>query len=245
VLILPVTVLAIANLLMHLESFSIPLPAGLGIRLGIAAVLVLVSAIGGRIIPAFTRNWLAKRGQEGPEPHSVVDRLALGVLHTGLLVWTFLPDSPVTGALLVAGALLNFWRLLRWRGASTREEPLLLVLHVGYAWFVIGLVLLGLSVLGLAVPLTSALHALTVGAMGTMILAVMTRATRGHTGRTLTADSSTILIFVLIFMATLARVLAGFAVWTNTLLLTAALGWILAFSIFIFGYGRMLVSARQ
>src|SRR5487761_1252868 len=172
----PLVVLAIANLLMHLESVGMAVPAGLGWRLGLAAVLVLLSVIAGRIVPSFTHNWLTKRGAPArPTGRGLVDRAALGVLHLGLFGWVFFPAAPAIGAILLLGAALNAWRLLRWRGAATVAEPLLLILHVGYGWLVLGIGLLGLAVVGAAMPVAAAIHALTAGAIGTMILAVMTR----------------------------------------------------------------------
>src|SRR5947208_6446007 len=87
-----------------------------------------------------------------------------GNLHAGLFGWAFAPDFPPLGLLLLVSAALNLWRLTRWRGAATAAEPLLLVLHVGYAWIVFGAALLGLSMLYADVPLTAAVHALTAGA---------------------------------------------------------------------------------
>ena len=133
------------------------------------------------------------------------------MLHAGLFAWVALPDAAPVGFLLLAGAALNLWRLLRWRGSATIAEPLLLILHVGYAWLVLGSALLGLSMLDADVPRSAAIHALTAGAIGTMILAVMTRATRGHTGRELSADGATSLIFVLVSLAAITRVAA--AIW--------------------------------
>ena len=244
VMVAPVTVLAIANLLMHLESIGANVAPGLGWRLGIASVLVLVSAVAGRIVPAFTRNWLRKRGAEGPAPHGVVDRLALGGLHVALFVWVFLPADTVSGILLLMGSLLNAGRLFRWQGQKTQDEPLLLILHIGYAWLVIGVALLGVSTFAGPVPLSAALHSLTVGAMGTMIVAVMTRVTRGHTGRPLTAAGVTQVLFAAIQAATVTRVLAGFEIWTNGLLTLSAICWILAFVGFVVIYGPMLARKR-
>jgi uncharacterized protein involved in response to NO len=242
----PVTVLGIANLLMHLEAYGVALPPGLGWRLGIAAIIILISVVAGRILPSFTRNWMAKRGFELPAPHGIVDRIALGVLHTGLLAWVFLPDADVVGLTLIAGGVLNFWRLLRWRGGKAVDELLLLVLHLGYAWLVAGILLLGLSILLPSVPQSAAIHALTVGAMGTMILAVMTRATRGHTGRELSADSVTALIYLLVTLAAATRVAAPFAVhFYAPLLIFSAVCWVAAFGMFIFSYGPMLVGPRD
>jgi uncharacterized protein involved in response to NO len=243
----PVAVLGAANLLMHLESLGVRVPAGLGWRLGLAAVMVLLSVIGGRITPAFTRNWLVKRGEASADdfPPGGVDRLALGALLAGLFTWAAAPAAPAAGWLLIAGAAANLWRLSRWRGADTLQEPLLTVLHLGYAWLVAGAALLGWSVLSPAVPLGAAVHALTVGAVGTMILAVMTRASRGHTGRPLTACGFTRAIYALIVLATLARIAAAFAAdWTMGLLLASSVLWIGAFVLFLATYGRMLLTSR-
>lgn len=237
----PVLVLASANLLMHLEAQGVAIPAGLGWRLAIAAILILLSAVAGRIVPAFTRNWLAKSGKSGPAPHGAIDRLALSALHIGALFWTFMPDSKASGAVLLLAAVLNGWRLLRWRGLLTVGEPLLLILHIGYGWLAVGVALLGATAMGWNVSLSAALHSLTVGAMSTMILAVMTRATRGHTGRKLVADGLTGIIFILISGAAIARVAAGFGVWTDPLLVISAVLWAAAFLSFLGGYGPMFL----
>ena len=116
-MIAPLIVLGAASLLMHLEAAGLSVPAGLGWRLGLAAVLVLISVVAGRIVPSFTRNWLAKRGATAlPAAAGGIDRAALGVLHAGLFAWVALPDAAPVGFLLLAGAVFNLWRLLRWRG---------------------------------------------------------------------------------------------------------------------------------
>ncbi len=242
-MLLPIAVLGAANLLMHLEAIGVAVPAGIGWRLALAATLVLISVVAGRIVPSFTRNWLAKRGSTRlPAPHGLTDRGALGLLHAGLLGWAFLPQSYPVGALLVLGAALNLWRLARWSGGASFAEPLLFILHLGYAWLVFGVALLGLSVLKLGVPEAAAIHALTTGAGGTMILAVMTRATRGHSGRALTADYATTAIYVLVNLAAATRVAAAFvAIWTMPLLAASASLWIAAFTLFVLSYGPMLV----
>lgn len=144
------------------------------------------------------------------------------------------------------GAALNLWRLLRWRGFATAAEQLLLVLHVGYAWLVFGAALLGLAMLGADVPLSAAIHALTAGAVGTMILAVMTRATRGHAGRDLSADHVTVLIYGLVTLAAITRTAAAFdGAWTMPLLIISAGLWIAAFAGFVLDYGSMLLLPRR
>jgi uncharacterized protein involved in response to NO len=203
--------------------------------------------VAGRIVPSFTRNWLTKRGDSSlPAVHGRIDRAALGVLHTGLLGWAVFPAVRLVGLVLVLGAFLNLWRVLRWRGRATAAEPLLLFLHIGYAWLVLGTAFLGLAVLGVNLPESAAIHALTVGAAGTMILAVMTRATRGHTGRDQTADRRTSAIYVLITFAAISRVAAEFAGgWLMPLLVVSAAFWIGAFGPFLLCYGPMLLGPRD
>jgi uncharacterized protein involved in response to NO len=150
------------------------------------------------------------------------------------------------GVLLLLAAALNVIRLARWRGIATLEEPLLLVLHVGYLWLVVGVALLGLSMVSNAVPTAAAVHALTAGTMGTMSLAVMTRATLGHTGRVLRADTVTMLIYALVSASAIVRITAA---WVNSdpmpLYQVAALAWVGAFALFTGEYGPMLLAPRQ
>ena len=142
-----IAVLCIADLLMHLVG-GFAVPAGLAWRLGLAAIIVLISVVAGRIIPVFTRNWLTKHGvADLPAAHGMVDSVALGILHAGMIGWVFFPTSQLIGGLLLLAAALNLWRLMRWRGIATSAEPLLIILHVGYVWMVIGAALLGASVL--------------------------------------------------------------------------------------------------
>lgn len=238
-------ILGVANGLMHLEALGFAVPAGIGWRLGIACMVILISVIAGRLVPSFMRNWLAKRGRDLMIDRHWRERLSIFALHAGIVAWVFMPASRVVGIVLVIGGALQLWRLLRWRGTEAAAEPLLFILHVGYAWLVAGVLLLGAAALAPAVPASAAIHALTAGAMGTMILAVMTRATRGHTGRELAADQITTLIYLLITAAALARVAAPFSgVLYFPLILTAGAGWIGAFTIFAVRYGPWLMEPR-
>ena len=187
---LPILALAVANLLMHLELAGAAVSPGLGWRLGLAAIMILISVIGGRIIPAFTRNWLVtRRSPSVPAAHSLLDSVSLGLLHAGLIGWAFAPQFGPIGILLILAALANCPKLLRWQALRTFAEPLLTILHVGYLWLIAGSALLGASMFTNLVPLSAAIHAMTAGAIGTMILAVMTRVSLGHTGRPLHADA--------------------------------------------------------
>lgn len=242
----PLAVLGLANLLMHLEANGRAVPEGLGWRLALAAVLILISVIGGRVIPSFTRNWLVKRdAAKLPSAHGLVDTIALFALHSGLLAWALLPNSPVAGLLLIAGAALNLWRLCRWRAAATVAEPLLLILHLGYGWLIVGVALLGTALLSAEIPLSAGIHALSAGAIGTMTLGMMTRVSRGHTGRELTADGITTSIYVAVNFAAGTRLAAAFDDnWPLPWLMASGGLWIFAFLLFAFCYGRMLTTPR-
>jgi uncharacterized protein involved in response to NO len=239
-LLVPVFVLAIANLLMHLQ-------VELGWRLAVAVVIVLISVIGGRIVPVFTANWLNARGMTPVLPQLPwLTHAASGTLIAAMLGWVFLPHWRPLGLLLLAAATLNLVRLARWRGVATIEEPLLLILHVGYLWLVAGVALLGASSIIDAVPIPAAVHALTAGAMGTMILAVMTRATLGHTGRVLRADKATMVIYALVSASALIRIGASWVVdGQMELFEVAVLAWVGAFALFVAEYGPMLLAPRQ
>lgn len=241
-----VTVLAMANLLWHLDALGNG--AGtLDLRAGMAVISVLIALIGGRITPSFTRNWLVKTGRStlnastGP-----LDRTALGVLIAALSVWLVAPQHTITGVLLFLAAALHLLRLSRWRGWRTAAEPLVSILHIGYLWLPVGLVFLGISAIDpLSVTPSLALHALTAGAAGVMPLAVMTRATLGHTGRELRADAPTVAIYLLINLGAVARLAAGFMpAYYVSAVTVAALLWSGAFLLFAAVYGRYLAAPR-
>jgi uncharacterized protein involved in response to NO len=241
-----VLLLGIADLLMWLELTPLEVPPGLGGRLGLALIVILMTVVAGRIVPAFTRNWLRRRGLEpsqavGP---GAIDSAARGLLLAGFLGFAFFPASQVVGVLLLAAAGFNLVRLARWGGWKTVAEPLLFILHVGYFWIVAGSALLGASLLTDAVPQPAAIHALTAGAIGTMILAVMTRVSLGHTGRPLEADFATTLIYALVTIAAVARICAAIhGGWAFLLDLSGAF-WVASFALFALRYGPILIAPR-
>jgi uncharacterized protein involved in response to NO len=162
-----------------------------------------------------------------------------------VLSWAAAAETWFTGWLTLAAGAAVALRLSRWRGFHTLREPLLLILHVGYGWLALGLLLLGTdSIYGL-LPATAALHALTVGAIGTMTLAVMTRASLGHTGRPLSAGPVTKVIYALITAAAVLRVLSPFAGDNPELTLwLAGVAWSGAFGLFAVFYGSALARPR-
>ncbi|MEX1155373.1 NnrS family protein [Parvibaculum sp.] len=229
------TVLTAANAMIHAGAFGHYEWEEAGKRLAIAVVIMLISLIGGRIIPSFTTNWLRRQDILGTLPVPF-DRFDKGVLALGVVVlalWVVTGLTALSGAALIFAGLVHALRLARWRGAATLKEPLLWILHIGYAWLPVGLVLLGSAAWHPALA-TSALHALTVGAMGTMILAVMTRASLGHSKRELTAGRGTLAVYLLVLLAALARLAAPFAGSAQALALDLAAGaWIAAFALFV------------
>jgi uncharacterized protein involved in response to NO len=239
-----VTVLSAANVLSHLSSID-PELVRLGERIGLGVIAMLMTLIGGRIVPSFTRNWMAKRKMvPEPAPADRYDALALVVAALALASWIVAPDSLLAGGSLFLAGVLQIRRLGRWRGWRTAAEPLVLVLHFGYAWLALAFVLLGLGVLApSAFPATAGVHALTAGAFGVMTLAVMTRATRGHTGRELTAPWGTQLIYVSVNLGAILRVAAALLPGAYLpLLIVSAAFWSLAFGLFIALYARPLTS---
>ena len=214
-----------------------------GFRAGIGLVTVMISVIGGRIIPSFTRNWLVKRGLDRGLPGQP-DRFDIGVIAAtalALLAWILVPGSTLAGAALAVTGLLQLVRLARWSGWRTGSDPLVLILHLGYLWLPVGLLLLAWSILDTAVPRTAAIHALTAGAMATMILAVMTRATLGHTGHELRAGPATILAYALVTLGAILRVVAPLGALSYPVGMQAAgVLWAGAFVVFLVVYGPIL-----
>jgi uncharacterized protein involved in response to NO len=159
----------------------------------------------------------------------------------GLGLWVLLPEHPFSGGMLLAAGALNLARLARWQGQRTLAEPLVWSLHLGFAWVPLGLALLGLGVLlPEALPPTAGLHALTAGAIGGMTVAVMTRATLGHSGRPLTADRWTATIYLGVAASAALRAAAPLAEAAYvSLLWVSGLVWIAAFALFVVRYGRL------
>ena len=156
--------------------------------------------------------------------------------------WAMLPQGTVAGWFLILAGIVNLVRLSRWYGWFTWREPLVFVLHGGYAWLTLSLFLLGCAALGVGLPKEDAVHALTTGAVGVMTLGIMTRASLGHTGRPREADPATVAMYVLVTCGAMLRVFGPGTGLPNTLILgSAAACWSGAYLLFALVYGPYLL----
>ena len=244
-----VGVLIFANLVFHLEAANGDNAAqGYGFRLGLSVILVLITLIGGKIIPSFTRNWLVKQNQADlpVPPMQRFDKITIVATVATLLIWSVVPDLAVTGVALVAVAGLHTKRLLRWKGGLVKAEPLLWVLHLAYAFLPLGAVLNGVAILAPDVmPQTTALHVWTAGAIGLMTVGVMTRAALGHSGRPLHAGPATVLIYLMLAGSVITRVVVDLLPeFSMALLQVSALLWVGSFVGFALVYGALLIRPK-
>ena len=231
-----------ANILFHLRALSVT-STDLPERIGLSLVMMLLVLIGGRVIPNFTEEFLADSDRsERPASFSYYDGLSILLVGTAVVTWIVQPHSMTTGWVFAMAGLVNFGRLVRWYGWVTWREPLVLILHFGYGWYALSLLVLGGSILGIGLPIEDAIHAFTTGAVGTMTLAIMTRASLGHTGRPRHAGLLTVFIYMLVNLGAVLRVFGPITnVSTNLVLGAAAVSWSGAYLLFAVVYGRFLL----
>ncbi len=235
-----------ANLLFHAPDLSTRLDIH-GPTLAVDTILLMVVLVDGRIVPAFSGNALRTRHPDARvAPFGWVDRAALAAAAAVLVVDLVTPDGRLAGIVALVACVLHAWRLLRWRGWLTRDMPIAWVLHVAYAWIPVGLGLKGLWLLWQLEAGAGWLHALTAGAYATMILAVMTRAALGHTGRPLVAAKPIVIAYLLLTLAAVIRVFGPVvaptmpqATWT-----VAGSLWIVAFALYCAVYAPILSRRR-
>ncbi|MBM3565721.1 MAG: NnrS family protein [Alphaproteobacteria bacterium] len=239
--------LLIANILFHLDAAGIlPGQAARGLTLALDCILFLIAVIGGRVVPAFTTNALRRMGEDrlpiSRPPVEIAALLSIALLLVADLIQA---DGWATGAIAAVAAVAHAIRLAGWRGHRTLSDPIVWVLHLGYAWLVAGLALKGLAGLTGLLPASAAVHALTIGAVGTMTLAVMSRAALGHTGRELKAPRPIVLAYVLVSASALARIVGpvfrpGIHEWIGA----SAILWLAAFGLFTWVFAPILVTPR-
>ena len=238
-------ILSAANIWFHLSVLG-NLDVDAAARLAIGAYTMLIMIVGGRIVPSFTRNWLNKVGRtDFPVPYNRFDTAAILIGVAALAAWTFAPVHIITAAIALIASAFHTVRLLRWHGSPTWPEKLLFVLHVAYAFVPLGFLAISAGAIELVTDYP-VMHVLTVGVIAFMMLAVMTRATRGHTGRPLVGSAVTSASYVAIAGAALIRPLAEVlpAHYHHLIALSGVL-WIAAFALFTVEYGPMLVRERR
>jgi uncharacterized protein involved in response to NO len=244
-----VGVFTVANLMFHLDAARGDYAAqGPGLRLGIAAVLMMIGLIGGRVVPSFTRNWLVKVGQTDlpTPPMQRFDVATLLATALALGLWVVLPALALTGVALVAIGVLHTLRLARWKGHLTTPEPLIWALHLAYLFVPLGALVEGFAILrpDLLAP-GSAQHLWMAGAFGLMTLVVMARATLGHTGRDVQGGAASVAVFLCIIGSVGARLAAG--IWPGLampLYTVSAVMWVGAFAGFALLYGASLLQPK-
>jgi uncharacterized protein involved in response to NO len=240
-----ISLLAVTDIAFHVEA-HLDGVAEYSTRIGVGLVVTLVCLIGGRIVPSFTRNWLARR-EPGrlPVPFSRFDAVAMVAGVCAMIAWIVSPSGSFTAAALAAAGVLHFARLVRWAGERTVSDRLVLILHVAYAFVPAGFLLAALAAVDLVAP-SAGLHAWTGGAIGSMTIAVMTRATLGHTGQALSASIATQLVYASIVVAALARVCAALEpAHSVPLLIVASVAWAGAFLGFALVYAPLLCRTRK
>lgn len=235
--------LSVVNLLFHLSVMgTIALAATTPLYAGLALIVMIECVIAGRVVPAFTMN--ATPGLKlALDPR--LDRAAIAATALGLLLWVCAPAGVLPALVLGAAALLQAARACQWRPLATRSRPILWILHAAYAWIPLGLALLALAQIGW-VPVSAGVHALAVGATGGLIIGMVTRTARGHTGRTLQASKPEVLAYALVMAAAVLRVLlplVSTALYVPSLIAAAA-AWGAAFAIYLWRFTPWLMQPR-
>jgi uncharacterized protein involved in response to NO len=217
---------------------------------GLWLVVLLVNLIGGRVIPGFTRNWLKRQLLEQKrEPATLPPMFDRFDLLTTWLMVAFailhLLEAPArwTAVIGLITSVMLFIRLTRWQGIHTGSEPLVWVLHVAFSWLPLGFLLLAFAEIGL-LPQTAGVHALTSGAITTMIIAISGRAALGHTGRALESHPVLTAAYVLITVAAICRVAATVGPGARSLLAASAVAWCAGFVCFAWRYVPILTQGR-
>ena len=237
------TLLLAGNAIFHIEVWTAG-TSDLAWRIGVATVIGLITMIAGRIVPSFTRNWLARR-KHGPLPRPVgwFDTVCVAVAFGSLLLWSFAPYGAVVCAVLIGAGGLHAVRLVRWAGYRTLRNPLVFIMHVAYGFIPAGFVLTAFSALGAVAP-SAGVHAFMAGAAGTMVLAVMTRTSLGLTGRARKAGPGTQIVYVLVVTGAVLRILAALWPESPALLHAGGAAWAAAYIGFVAVYWRALTGPR-
>jgi len=237
-------VLLAANAGYHGEAASGYAAGGYSARAALAALVMLIALIGGRIVPSFTRNWLAARKSAAlPAPLGRGDIGVMAVSVAALALWVVWPGERLVGMACLLAGLANLWRLARWQGLRCLSEPLVWVLHVAYLFIPLGFVVVGLAAMGIGAE-GAAKHLWMAGAVGLMTLAVMTRASLGHSGLPLTAGAGVSALYLALIASVVARLALGWWPGAGWLTHLAGAGWIAAMGGFALLYWPILTRPK-
>ena len=238
-------VLGLINLAIHLGSIgAIDWDPSGGLRIAIDHIVLVIGVLGGRVIPSFTKNALPQAKVNPCPKASVLALLSIAAL---AIAEVATGNTTVIGAIALAAGIINALRMRGWGAFSTLRTPILWILHVGYAWLAAGLVLRGAAELTGLIPLDAGIHALTIGAVGSMIIGMMSRVALGHTGRSIVPAPLTVAAYGLVNAAALLRVVFALT-WDDTLRIVSLMGsgalWSLAFAFFAIVYWPILSRPR-
>jgi uncharacterized protein involved in response to NO len=215
------------------------------VRVGLDLVLLLITVIGGRIVPAFTGNALRNSGVAARIRTSAwVEALVIGSMVALVIADATLPTATSTAVIAAVAAMAHALRMSGWQGHRTTRQPIVWVLHVAYAWLPLGLALKAVSMLFASPWAAHWLHVLTMGAAGTMIVAVISRAALGHTGRPLQVERRTAIAYGLLVVATLARAFGHALVPYEMSVWIAGAFWVSAFALLLVEYLPVLLLPR-
>jgi uncharacterized protein involved in response to NO len=235
--------LALANLAFHLAVLGVlDIPPMRALHAGLALVVMIECVIAGRVIPAFTMSALPGLKLQVPRR---LEAATLASSAVALALWVLAPQGLVTAVAFTGAAALHGLRLWQWQPLRSRVRPILWVLHLAYAWLPIGFVLLALAQVG-AVGMSAGVHALAVGATGGLIIGMITRTARGHTGRPLRASRLEVAAYGLVTGAAVLRVAMPLvlpqhhALW----LIVAAIAWSAAFGLYLMVFTPWLLTTR-
>ena len=235
--------LAAATFTIHLNQLgAIALPAWAGLQLALDVVLFILCVMGGRVIPMFTNNGVPG-ARAGRQPW--LEKASLGLVLALLAADALRLPPLVTGAVAAAAAAAHLARWLLWQPWTTLRTPLVWVLHLAYAWIPVHLAMRALAAAGWITP-SAATHALTVGAIGGLVIGMMTRTARGHTARPLRADGRDVACYVLVAAAAFVRVgvpLAAPALLLEAVLVSGLL-WAAGFALYAACYWNVLTRPR-
>ncbi len=235
--------LSLANLGFHLAVMgAISLSPMRALHAALALIVMIECVMAGRVLPAFTNSVTPGLRLKTPPR---LDKATLAVTALALLAWVADAPPAITAVAFALAAVGNLMRQWSWRPGVTRSRPILWVLHAAYVWLPVGFVLLALALMG-RVSVSAGVHALAVGATGGLIIGMLTRTARGHTGRPLQASKAEVLAYALVMAAALLRVLLPLLApqWFVQSLLAAALAWSAAFAIYLVIYTPWLMTTR-